>query len=109
MEEGCSSLLRILEIFQFIAISMKTIWKIFLLKSKNHLNHSLSLYVDCQTGIFESPEILLRQLDSLNIEYLILGDTNFNLAAARCGNDACNLVSTTYVYGLHQVINEQQR
>jgi len=92
MEEGCSSLLRILE---FIAISMKTIWKIFLLKSKNHLNHSLSLDVDRQIGIFESLEILLRQLDSLNIEYHIFGDTNFNLAAARCHNDTCNLVSST--------------
>ena len=64
MEEGCSSLLRILEMFPFIAISMKTIWKMFLLKSKNHLNHSLSLGVDCQIDIFECLEILLKQLDS---------------------------------------------
>ena len=96
MEEGCSSLLRILEMFQFIAISMNTIWKIFLLRSKNHLNHSLSLDVDRQIGIFESLEILLRQLDSMNIfEYHILSDTNFNLAAARCHNDTCNLVSSS--------------
>ena len=80
---------------------MKTILKIFAWKSKNHLNHSLSLGVDCQAGIFESLEILLRQLDSLNIEYHLLGATNSNLGATRCDNDACNLVTTTYVYGLH--------
>ena len=31
---------------------------------------------DSLTGIFESFEILLRQLDSLNIEYHLLGDIN---------------------------------
>ena len=39
------------------------------------------------TGIFESFEILLGKLDSLNIEYHLLGDFNCNLAVFRYDND----------------------
>ena len=65
--------------------------------------------IDSLTGIFESFEILLRQLDSLNIEYHLLGDINCNLAVSRYDNDTRKLVSITDVYGLHQLINEPTR
>ena len=61
------------------------------------------------TGIFESFEILLRKLDSFNIEYHLLGDIKCNLAVSRYDNDTRKLVSITDVYGLHQLINEPTR
>ena len=64
---------------------------------------------DSLTGIFESFEILLRKLDSFNIEYHLLGDINCNLAVSRYDNDTRKLVSITDIYGLHQLINEPTR
>ena len=64
---------------------------------------------DSLTGIFESFEILLRRLDSLNIEYHLLGDINCNLSVSLYDNDTRKLVSITDVYGLHQLINEPTR
>ena len=49
---------------------------------------------------------MLGKLDSLNIEYHLLGDFNCNLAISRYDNDTRKLVSVTDVYGLHQLINE---
>ena len=68
--------------------------------------------IGCQThwlAFFESFEILLGKLDSLNIEYHLLGDFNCNLAVSRYDNGARKLVSITDVYGLHQLINEPTR
>ena len=64
---------------------------------------------DSLTGIFESFEILLRKLDSFNIEYHLLGDIKCNLAVSRYDNDTRKLVSITDIYGLHQLINEPTR
>ena len=65
----------------------------------------------CEYCIIECLENLLKQLDSLNIEFHLLGDINFNLAATLCDNDTCILVSTSKlnVYGLHELINEPTR
>ena len=48
---------------------------------------------------------MIGKLDSLNIEYHLLGDFNCNLAVSRY-DDTRKLVSVTDVYGLHQLINE---
>ena len=47
---------------------------------------------DSLIGIFESFEILFRKLDSLNIEYHLLGDINCNLAVSRYDKDTRKLV-----------------
>ena len=58
--------------------------------------------------IFSPFETLLGKLDSLDIEYYILGDLNCNMDTPT-DNDTRNLTSITDVYGLHQLITEPTR
>ena len=60
-------------------------------------------------GVFSEFETLIGKLDSLNVEYYLLGDLNCDIAASRFDNITRKLINITDVYGLTQLITEPTR
>ena len=59
--------------------------------------------------LFSSYESFIGKLDSLNLEYFLLGDLNCNMASPTPDANTRCLLEISDVYGLKQLINEPTR
>ena len=64
---------------------------------------------DSLVGLFPHFETLIKRLDSLDMEYFLLGDLNCDMAAPVHDNHTRHLTNITDVYGLKQLITEPTR
>lgn len=64
---------------------------------------------DSLIGIFSPFEVLIKKLDSENIEYYLMGDLNCDVIATQYDNHTRKLMSIADVYGLQQLITEPTR
>ena len=61
------------------------------------------------TDLFSSCESFIGNLDSLDLEYYLLGDLNCNLASPTPDANTHRLLEISDLYGLKQLINEPTR
>ena len=61
------------------------------------------------TDLFLSYESFIDKVDSLALEYYLLGDLNCNLASPTPDVNTRHLLEISVLYGLNQLINEPTR
>lgn len=61
------------------------------------------------TDLFSSYESFIDKVDSLDLEYYLLGDLNCNLASSTPDANTRHLLEISDLYGLNQLINEPTR
>ena len=61
------------------------------------------------TDLFSSYESFTGELDSLDLEYYLLGDLNCNLASSTPDVNTRRLLEISDLFGLKQLINEPTR